>query len=515
MVNVRNHLIQALLGIVLTVSLAACGGGSGSSSAVAVPNVVGSTQAAATTSITGAGLTVGTVTSQSSTTVASGDVISENPAAGASVASGSAVALVVSTGAPATTTVTLGGTVVGLASGGTVHVLNGADNVALNANASFTLPTAVATGATYSVSVGSPQPSGQSCAVKNGSGTAGTSNITSVIVYCTTNLTTATLTGNFTFVRDDISVDADQLLNLSFDGAGGYSGTSTLNTAGTITSPSFTGTYTVSSVSAIPRVTTDSGAGEGGAEFNASAVVALATNSLDGNQPNLFIGVAPTQNATASSVNGTYTTVSLESTNPARATLGTLTANNGTGTFSSQTRNTNGTISSPSSSGNPGTYTITASGAITIASSGVSGAASADGDLLVFTSTTSTGNSSIPVVSVAVKQGTGVTSSTLNGVYSAVSLATGSTATANVGRVYSLVLVNGQFSGTYDQNEAGTASTGNSISGTYTVAADGTFNLVVSGGSSLTGRVSADGNVFALTDITSGDAPILVLGLRQ
>jgi hypothetical protein len=77
------------------------------------------------------------------------------------------------------------------------------------------------------------------------------------------------------------------------------------------------------------------------------------------------------------------------------------------------------------------------------------------------------------------------------------------------------VLVNGQFSGTYDQNNAGTLSTGNGISGTYTVAADGTFNLVVSGGSSLTGRVSADGNVFALTDVTSGDAPILVLGLRQ
>src|SRR5204863_7081177 len=68
---------------------------------VAVPNVVGQTQAAATSAITSAGLTAGTVTMQSSTTVASGNVISESPAAGTSVAKGSAVNLVVSSGAPA------------------------------------------------------------------------------------------------------------------------------------------------------------------------------------------------------------------------------------------------------------------------------------------------------------------------------------------------------------------------------------------------------------------------------
>jgi hypothetical protein len=68
---------------------------------VLVPAVVNLTQAAATTAITGASLTVGTVTTASSATVASGSVISQAPAAGMSVAPGSAVALVVSTGAPA------------------------------------------------------------------------------------------------------------------------------------------------------------------------------------------------------------------------------------------------------------------------------------------------------------------------------------------------------------------------------------------------------------------------------
>jgi len=67
---------------------------------VTVPNVVNATQAAATSTITGAGLVVGTVTTSSSTTVPAGTVISQNPIGGAQVASGTAVALVVSSGPP-------------------------------------------------------------------------------------------------------------------------------------------------------------------------------------------------------------------------------------------------------------------------------------------------------------------------------------------------------------------------------------------------------------------------------
>ena len=69
-----------------------------------VPKVVGDTQAAATTAITGAGLIVGTVTMASSSTVASGVVISQSPASGgAAVADGSSVNLTVSSGPPTTT----------------------------------------------------------------------------------------------------------------------------------------------------------------------------------------------------------------------------------------------------------------------------------------------------------------------------------------------------------------------------------------------------------------------------
>jgi len=65
---------------------------------VTVPNVEKLTQDDATTAITAAKLKVGTSTQQTSTTVASGIVISQDPANGSSVAEGSAVNLVISSG---------------------------------------------------------------------------------------------------------------------------------------------------------------------------------------------------------------------------------------------------------------------------------------------------------------------------------------------------------------------------------------------------------------------------------
>jgi len=65
---------------------------------VEVPDVVGLSQSSAVTVITSAGLLVGNVTELASNTVPEGDVISQSPTAGTSVAEGSAVDLVVSTG---------------------------------------------------------------------------------------------------------------------------------------------------------------------------------------------------------------------------------------------------------------------------------------------------------------------------------------------------------------------------------------------------------------------------------
>ena len=72
---------------------------------VAVPDVVGSSQAVAEADIVNATLVVGTITPQSSATIPAGEVISQNPPATTLVDTGSAVDITVSTGpAPAVTT---------------------------------------------------------------------------------------------------------------------------------------------------------------------------------------------------------------------------------------------------------------------------------------------------------------------------------------------------------------------------------------------------------------------------
>ncbi|MEM7612367.1 MAG: PASTA domain-containing protein [Pseudomonadota bacterium] len=65
---------------------------------VIVPDVVGQTEAQATSALTGAGLNVGTVTEQNDNTIPDGSIISQNPVGGASVMAGSAVSLVRSIG---------------------------------------------------------------------------------------------------------------------------------------------------------------------------------------------------------------------------------------------------------------------------------------------------------------------------------------------------------------------------------------------------------------------------------
>ena len=65
---------------------------------VAVPNLEGLTQDAAATAIAGAKLKVGALTQQTSNTVTFGKVISQDPASGSSVAEGSQVNLVISSG---------------------------------------------------------------------------------------------------------------------------------------------------------------------------------------------------------------------------------------------------------------------------------------------------------------------------------------------------------------------------------------------------------------------------------
>jgi len=85
---------------------------------------------------------------------------------------------------PPPATYTLGGTVSGLS--GTVVLSAGTQSVTVTANGSFTFPTALTSGTSYAVQV-QTQPTGQTCAVANGVGTVGSSNVTNVTVTCAAN----------------------------------------------------------------------------------------------------------------------------------------------------------------------------------------------------------------------------------------------------------------------------------------------------------------------------------------
>ena len=78
----------------------------------------------------------------------------------------------------------VGGTVSGLNASGLV-LANGSDTVDVVANAtSFVLPTLVANGSSYKVTVAT-QPSGEACAVSNATGTVSGAAVTTVAVTCT------------------------------------------------------------------------------------------------------------------------------------------------------------------------------------------------------------------------------------------------------------------------------------------------------------------------------------------
>ncbi|MCX7253688.1 MAG: hypothetical protein NTX83_05045 [Burkholderiales bacterium] len=90
-----------------------------------------------------------------------------------------------------TTTYTIGGTISGLTSSTVVLQNNSGDALTISANSStFTFSTAVASGATYAVTVGT-QPTGLTCFITNGSGTA-SATVANVAVACRAPTTTTT-----------------------------------------------------------------------------------------------------------------------------------------------------------------------------------------------------------------------------------------------------------------------------------------------------------------------------------
>jgi hypothetical protein len=93
---------------------------------------------------------------------------------------------------------TVGGTLTGLPAGDTVTLQdNGSDNLTLSTNGTFTFPTALPNGHSYSVTVsGTSGPKAMTCTLTNGSGTISGANVTNVAVQCTAPPPCPELTGN-------------------------------------------------------------------------------------------------------------------------------------------------------------------------------------------------------------------------------------------------------------------------------------------------------------------------------
>jgi len=88
----------------------------------------------------------------------------------------------------ASSTFSVGGTVIGLQGSGLVLQNNGADDLPVSANGLFTFGSELASGATYNVTVRTqPSNPNQACTVTNGRGTIGGGDVGNVVVSCSTS----------------------------------------------------------------------------------------------------------------------------------------------------------------------------------------------------------------------------------------------------------------------------------------------------------------------------------------
>ncbi len=417
-------------------------------------------------------------------------------------------------------TYTVGGTVLGLESGGTVDVVLGSETLAETANGTFTFPNAVANDTSFTVTVGATMPAGQSCDISNGAGEISSDNVTDIEVYCTYDVSNATLDGTYEIAAFDINSDTDQLYTaVPFDG-NGTEGSSTVVTdqAGTTftTSTADGGTYSITTAEALPALaigTDNVGAiaGQDGDEF-----YWIEDDVAGGSPPILFVGVNPLPTATLSTLAGNWTTVGLtQAATPYDSEQTIAIGADGSFSGSQSTLDSNGVASTQAVSGPAGSYTV-AGGVVSIG--GQSGYISANGEFAMLASVTQPiagAGPNYPSLTVAVKPGSGVTLATLSGVYS---LGTMLFESASIGAASSITLYfdgAGNFSGTAQANVNGTYNFGN-YSGTYTVTSSGVLTLTDSSGEVYTGAVSADGNIVVATYLTAGaTVPQIFVGFRE
>jgi hypothetical protein len=203
-----------------------------------------------------------------------------------------------------------------------------------------------------------------------------------------TNFSNTNLKGTYTTVRYDSGAagagagagSSDALWTVIFDGAGSFTGTYTLNSAGKVSTGALSGTYTVAADGALNISPTGSFTIAGGLSADGSTVVLSQTAA--GARPGVMVGIKQGQtNFSNANLKGTYTAVRYDQAHgtpgPPISVLLTLTFDGAGGVTGT------GFV-------NPGTYTVAADGTLTIfADVQLTGGLSADGNTLVATQTAS------------------------------------------------------------------------------------------------------------------------------
>jgi Fe-S cluster biogenesis protein NfuA len=124
-------------------------------------------------------------------------------------------------------TYTIGGSVSGL-SGSVVLQNNLGNDLTVSANGSFTFTTAISHGGAYAVTV-KTQPSGQTCSVSSGSGTA-TANVTNVAVSCSAN--TYTIGGSVSGLSGSVVLQNNLGNDLTLSASGSFTFTTAISHGG-------------------------------------------------------------------------------------------------------------------------------------------------------------------------------------------------------------------------------------------------------------------------------------------
>jgi hypothetical protein len=123
---------------------------------------------------------------------------------------------------------TIGGTVSGLSLGGSVELENSTDgdDLTVNANGTFTFKVSQASGQTYAVTI-AVQPSGETCAITNGSGTIATADITNITVACAA-VASYSIGGTVTGLSGSLTLQDNGANNLTLTANGAFTFTTAI-----------------------------------------------------------------------------------------------------------------------------------------------------------------------------------------------------------------------------------------------------------------------------------------------